>query len=263
MKLIDRAKQVLWKKSGLDHDNQGYLKKPELNLLPDIDAKIIEGDYRKGSGHEWNSKFRAIHSSAALVANTFGKWKTEPAQLRFAGYAGFDKLVFEAKCPTGLGGTAPHLDVLLQSDDTVIGIESKFLEPLELTAPIFSDSYSKNRLPLCEDAWWTLLENVRQWPKSHLDASQLIKHYLGLRNNFPNCKNVMLVYLFWKPLNADKFEEYGSHAKELEKFQHTIRNSNMVQFKAMDYLQLWNDWEKDKNMTEHTKRLKDRYCVEI
>lgn len=73
----------------------------------------------------------------------------------------------------------------------------------------------------------------------------------------------MLVYLFWKPLNADKFEEYGSHAKELEKFQHTIRNSNMVQFKAMDYLQLWNDWEKDKNMTEHTKRLKDRYCVEI
>lgn len=266
MTITERAKQALWKKSGLIDDHNvpnGYLQNPEMNLLSDITPEIIKKDYIMGSGHEWERKFSAVHSSAALAANTFGRWKTEPELLTFAGYTGFGKLDFEAKCPTGLGGTPPHLDVLLQSADTVIGIESKLLEPLKLTIPRFSDSYSRKRLPLCEDSWWTLLENVRQWPESHLDAAQLIKHYLGLRNKYSDYKNVLLVYLFWKPLNADEFDEYACHAKDLEKFQCIVQHFDKVQFIAMDYLQLWDVWEKDRNMAEHAKLLKDRYCVNI
>ena len=266
MTIVERAKKAIWEKSRLDHDNQGYIvekEKPEMNLLPDIKADLIKEDYLKGSGHEWRRKFRAIHSSAALAANTFGRWKTDPSRLSFCSYTGFDKLKLEAKCPTGLGGTPPHLDVLLTSTDTVIGIESKLLEPLKLTEPKFPESYSQECLPLCEETWWALLENVRRSQKSHLDAAQLIKHYLGLRHSYPDVNNVLLVYLYWKPLNADEFEEYARHAEDLEKFQHAIQNSNKVQFKAMDYLQLWNEWEKDGNMAKHAKRLKDRYCVKI
>jgi len=264
MNLVDRAKQALWNNSGLKHDQKGYLANPEKNLLAGVIPEMIKGDYVKGSGNEWEGKFRAIHSSAALAANTFGRWKADPHLLTFADCTEFDNIKLEAKCPTGLRGTPPNLDVLLKSTDTVIGIESKLLEPLTPTKPEFSNSYSKDRLPLCEDAWWALLESVRQWwPASHLDAAQLIKHYLGLRHSYPDVNNVLLVYLYWKPLNAGKFEEYVHHKEKLDEFQSAVQHSDKVRFIALDYLQLWDDWEKDRNMAEHAKLLKKRYCVEI
>jgi len=263
MTIVDTAKQALWKKSGLAPDHKGYVTDIERNLLPGVTREMIEEEYKGGSGHELNGKFRAVHSSAALAANTFGRWKTEPALLTFAGYTGFDKLALEAKCPTGLGGTPPNLDVLLKSTDTLIGIESKFLEPLKLTVPKFSTSYSRDSLPLCEDIWWNLLEQVRQSSASHLDAAQLIKHYLGLRRNFPDHKNLLLVYLFWKPLNADKIDVYAKHAEALETFRRAVQHSKTMCFISLDYLQLWDAWEKDRNMAQHAKLLKDRYCVEI
>jgi len=263
MTIVDTAKQALWKKSGLAPDHKGYVTDIERNLLPGVTREMIEEEYKGGSGHELNGKFRAVHSSAALAANTFGRWKTEPALLTFAGYTGFDKLALEAKCPTGLGGTPPNLDVLLKSTDTLIGIESKFLEPLKLTVPKFSTSYSRDRLPLCDDIWWDLLEQVRKSSASHLDAAQLIKHYLGLRKKSSDYKNVLLVYIFWKPLNADEFEEYTRHAEALETFQRKVQNSETIRFMSLDYLQLWDAWEKDRKMAEHARLLKDRYCVEI
>lgn len=263
MTVVDRAKQALWKKAGLKHE-KGYLKKSEMNLLSGVTPEMIKDDYLKGSGNEWERKFRAIHSSSALAANTFGRWKTKPALLTFAGYKGFDKIEFEAKCPTGLKGTPPNLDVLLKSTDTVIGIESKLLEPLKSTTPKFSASYSKNKLPQCDDIWWDILEKKKYQPTaSHLDAAQLIKHYLGLRKNYSEHKNVLLAYLFWKPLNADEFEEYARHAEDLEVFRKAVQDSETMRFMSLDYLQLWDAWEKDKNMAQHAKLLKDRYCVEI
>lgn len=263
MNIVDRAKQALWKKSSLPHDGQGYLQDPELNLVAGVQAEMIRKDFEGGSGQEWTYKIKAIHSSAALAANTFGRWKTDPALLTFDGISGFFPPRLEAQCPTGLRGTPPNLDVLLESDNTIFGNESKLLEPLIPTQPKFAASYKKERLPLCEDTWWSLLEQVRQWPPSHLDAAQLIKHYFGLRNKYPAGKQVWLVYLYWKPLNADGIEEYTRHTEDLMKFQKMIGSTGAVRFKAMDYIQLWDQWEKDSNMAEHTKLLKNRYCVEI
>ena len=262
MNTIDRAKHALWKKSGLDHDPQGYVDNAGLNLVSGVTPEMVEADYCGGSGQEWLGKIRAIHSSAALAANTFGRWKSEPAKLEILGHSGFQSPKLEAECHTGLRGTPPNLDVLLQSPDIVIGIESKLLEPLTLTNPHFSPSYSRDNLPLCEEPWWNLLERVRQGPPSHLDAAQLIKHYLGLRNRFSGQK-VSLLYLFWKPLNAAKIEEYARHAEELERFRAAVQDAEAVNFVAMDYLQLWDSWANNKNLAEHASLLKSRYCVEI
>lgn len=263
MNTIDRAKQALWKKSGLSHDRWGYVTRPEDNLVSGVTADMIKADYDNGSGREWLFKIRAIHSSAALAANTFGLWKTEPSRLTFTGSTGFAPPKLEAQCPTGLRGTPPNLDVLFESPEVVFGIESKLLEPLKLTVPEFSVSYVRNRLPLCEDIWWHLLERVRQSPASHLDAAQLIKHYLGLRRKFPNDKKLSLVYLFWKPLNAEKFDEYRWHAEAVDRFRNAVEEATCVRFISLDYLQLWNEWEKDKSMAKHARVLKERYCVEI
>lgn len=263
MNIIDRAKRALWEKSGLSHDSQGYVNSPEANLIHGIDANLIRSDFEKGSGQEWLSKFRAIHSSAALVANCFGVWKTEASTLKFLSYSGFRTPKFEAQCRTGLGGKPPNLDVLLQSDEIVIGIESKLLEPLDIHNNNFSQSYSRDRLPLCEDSWWSLLEQVSNWPPSNLHAGQLIKHYLGLRKQFSNKSKILLVYLYWKPLNAENIEEYKKHAADLSRFQNAIEKPSLVQFLSMDYLELWDLWEKDPGKAQHAKALKNRYCVEI
>jgi hypothetical protein len=266
MNIVDRAKHALWKKSGLPHDPKGpkgYVEDARLNLVSGVTPEMIKPDYCRGSGQEWLTKIRAIHSSAALAANTFGRWKTDPAKLKILGLSGFQPPILEAQCPTGLGGTPPNLDVLLQSSDTVIGIESKLLEPLTPTKPYFSPSYSRNRLPLCEEPWWNLLERVRHWPPAHLDAAQLVKHYLGLRKRFHTGQRVFLVYLFWKPLNAADFAEYSQHAEDIEKFRNQVSEGGAVQFISMDYLQLWDSWSGDADLAEHAKLLKQRYCVEL
>ena len=70
MYTVDRAKEALWRKSGLPHDADGYVANPERNLVSDVTPDMIKTDSDKGSGQEWRFKIRAIHSSAALAANT-------------------------------------------------------------------------------------------------------------------------------------------------------------------------------------------------
>ena len=266
MNTLDRAKHALWRKSGLQQDPkgpEGYVEDARMNLVAGLTPEMIQADYCGGSGQEWLLKIRAIHSSAALTANTFGRWKTDPAKLKILGLSGFQPPRLEVQCKTGLGGTPPNLDVLLQSPDTVIGIESKLLEPLTPTKPHFSPSYSRDRLPLCEELWGNLLEQVRDWPPAHLDAAQLVKHYLGLRKQFSTGKKVFLVYLFWKPLNAASIGEYARHAEDLAKFQNAVSKSSAVQFIPVDYLQLWDSWSEDPDLAEHASLLRQRYCVEI
>jgi hypothetical protein len=263
MNTIDRAKAALWKKSGLPHDPKGYVADARLNLVTGVTPEMIKGDFCGGSGQEWLAKIRAIHSSAALAANTFGRWKRDPAKLKIIGLSGFQPPKFEARCRTGLGGTPPNLDVLLESPDVVIGIESKLLEPLTPTKPKFSPSYKLANLPLCEEAWWEVLDQARQMPPCHLDVAQLIKHYLGLRKQYPDGRQVYLLYLFWKPLNAASIPEYSKHVEDIERFQNAVAESGSVQFVAMDYLHLWELWSQDVNLAEHANLLKRRYCVEI
>lgn len=153
--------------------------------------------------------------------------------------------------------------MLLESSDVVIGIESKLLEPLSPTKPQFSPSYTLANLPLCERVWWDALTQAWQAPPGHLDVAQLIKHYLGLRKRYADGRPVYLLYLFWKPLNANNIPEYSRHAEELERFRVAVAEGEAVQFIAMDYLQLWESWSEDAGLAEHANLLKQRYCVEI
>ena len=266
MDTVQRAKMALWKRfrevTGYPHDPDGYVGHPARNLIQGVSPEMIKEDYLQGSGSEWNTKFRAIHSSAALAANSFGRWKTDPAALAIQGLSGFGPPALEAKCPTGLKGTPPNLDVLLQSSTDVIGIESKLLEPLTQKKSKFSASYTRTNLPRCEEQWWALLEDTKRRSPGYFDAAQIIKHYLGLRNSFQDGRRIHLLYIYWKPLNARDFPEYESHQQEIQRFTSFVAGSE-VDFVAMDYLALWRHWRDETLLTPHVRNLMTRYAVEI
>jgi hypothetical protein len=184
---IQRAKKGLWNRyrelnPDIKVDPRGYVKKSEMgrNLLQPEWMGLIRKDYEEGGGKELDQKFRAVHSSAALVANHFAPFKREPSQLVMLGRIGFSRPTLEKKLPSGLHGTPPNLDVFLENknNNSCIAIESKLLETLSLKRPHFSSSYKKERLRHCEPQWWDFIESAPNASKAYLDTAQLVKHYL-------------------------------------------------------------------------------------
>jgi hypothetical protein len=103
-----------------EYDQKGYACRWQDNVLSGIPFAEITNDFGAGAGRELDRKLCAAHSSAALVVNTFGPWRTEPEWLCIAGLSGFRKMRFEMTFPTGLGGTPPHLDLFADGDSTVV-----------------------------------------------------------------------------------------------------------------------------------------------
>jgi len=225
-------------------DSQGYVLEWRDNLLPGIDLDAIRPDFEAGAGHELEGKMRAPHSSSALAANMFGRWRLDPTSLRIGGETGFESLGFEKPCSTGLGGTPPHLDVLAVSHDAVVAIESKCLEYLEVKRAFFSPSYDTITDARAKSAFFKLIPRLRANVDEFrsLDAAQLVKHYLGLSRCWPG-KRLTLLYAYWEPKNASAFDEFVEHRKEVEKFCELVRTEPNFTFNAVCHRELWVEWE--------------------
>src|SRR4030043_1169536 len=216
---VQRAKEALWGRyhelnPNIFVDAKGYVNEFRENLLQPEWMELIIKDYEKGRGKELEQKFCAVHSSAALVANHFARFKKEPHHLTITSQSTFDVPIFEKQLPTGLRGIPPNLDVFLENSDCCIAIESKLLETLSLNKPHFSPSYRKDRLPYCEPQWWKFIESAPNAVEGYLDTAQLVKHYLGLIYHLKKNKidkKPILLYLYWNPTNASEIEEYQKH----------------------------------------------------
>jgi hypothetical protein len=66
-------------------------------------ANDFESELNAGSGDELRNKFRAVHSSAALVVNTFAPFKKDPATLTLCGVQGFRSITFEPQGTSSKG----------------------------------------------------------------------------------------------------------------------------------------------------------------
>ena len=263
----ERARQAIRRRYN-DHstenlDARGYAVRAELNLVPGVRMDDIRADFAQGSGNELEGKFRAVHSSSALAANTFGPWRLHPQSLCLLDNTGFDFLQFEKQCPTGLGGIPPNLDLVVSGPGIVIGIESKFLEFLSLKPPKFTARYTRENLPQMEECWATWLEELNGGPPQYLDAAQLVRHYLGLRNQTEfQGKRIVLLYLFWEPENWAGFPEYRQHREELAVFCDKVKDSD-VEFIWLTYPDLWRQWETLGLNPNHLREIRQRYLLDI
>jgi hypothetical protein len=63
-----------------EYDQKGYACRWQDNVLSGIPFAEITNDFGAGAGRELDRKLCAAHSSAALVVNTFGPWRTQPVR---------------------------------------------------------------------------------------------------------------------------------------------------------------------------------------
>jgi hypothetical protein len=254
---------------------EGYLDDWRDNLIEGVTAADFEADLRRGAGNELTdgpdepAKFRAAYSSSALAVNTFAPFRRQPERLLLAGITGFDTLEFEYPCDNGLVGTNPHFDLFARTATTVVAVESKFLEPLRQQAAQFSDQYSRpfmgtaDRPRIAEEPWARMYARLRNDPQTyrHLDAAQLVKHYLGLRHSFATHERT-LVYLHWEPANAADLAVYRDLRLEINDFAAAVAGCD-TRFVALSYPSLWREWQQNRacvDMTKHLERLRQRYA---
>lgn len=265
--LRNRVLEIFWQRfsetTGYETDEKGYVSTLEQNLLPGVTPEMFQQDLEQGSGNELQGKFLAVHSSSALVVNTFAPFKMEPGTLHLAGCKGFEKIKFERQCPTGLGGTPPNLDVVAENDTEIFAVESKFLEYLTPKKPYFAKSYCRENLPQAEECWLEAISKLSSYDKQYLDSAQLVKHYLGIRNQ-PEFrkKKIILLYLYWEPENWSEFEIFRQHKSEIDEFAKQVAHS-AVKFISQSYPELWNDLNVDVRTQDHTSNLLKRYKIRI
>ena len=128
--ITTRAKAALLRSFSGATDRKGYTRSPQDNLLPGIDLATVEDDLRRGDGDELRTKFRAVHSSAALAVNCFAPFKVNPGSLLLLGKRGAKQVEFERKLPIFSGVGAPNIDVWIDRGRDVVAVESKLLEYL-------------------------------------------------------------------------------------------------------------------------------------
>lgn len=251
-------------------DNKGYVADLADNLLSNVPGSGFEEDFGQGAGRELDGKMRAAHSSSALAVNVFAGWRLDPSSLSLVGQRGFEKLRFEARCPIGLDPprTPPHLDLLLTGTQQVVAVESKCLEPLTRKRAKFADAYVEQITDgRRASGWYSEMQELRQNPTKYLalDAAQLIKHAFGLARCFAD-RPVLLLYLFWEPLNAVEFPEFARHRDEFGLFSKRVSAGSTVSLRSLSYPELFLEWQRAALpawLSAHLRELHARYSIRI
>lgn len=233
--------QKSWAKSKRkSFDSKGYVDAVETNFWKPLSVRASNA-FGDGAGSELKGKMRALHSSSALAANFFDYWTDRDKAILLCAL-GVDadsakSLHFEDQFPTGLGGTPPHLDVVITLySGFVIAIECKFTEPLGRSTggkPKFKPSYFPSSgglwtqvgLPQCQ----RLAEELREDPRGfqYLDSGQLLKHALGLATK---CGDKFSLYYLYYDGTGDRSK---SHKREIAHFEDRVGDE--IRFKAITY----------------------------
>lgn len=234
------------------------------NLFAPLDDDT-QTEFKSADGSEFGTedkpgKMSSLNSSSALVCNVFDFWRRRRLAplLRACGIkSSRNKLRFEQKFPTGLGGTPPNLDIVLSCDGKgpVTAIESKFTEPYfssdhtGFSASYFRDKKLWEGLERCRG----LAENYAQENFQSLNAAQLLKHGLGLHQRF-TAERFELLYLWYDVPGSSAAETLR---KEVERLSLTV--STDFQFRSLTYQELFGRLLPAIGKTDYAAYLGSRY----
>jgi hypothetical protein len=240
---------------GLD----GRLARWSLCLVPGIDETLL-----RNGGPLDVARLRQPDNATALAVNSFLNWQRCPHLLHLAGQGGFRELRFEARCPTGIRGTPPLLDLVAVSGQVVVAVTARCAEYLGQRRCKVAVGYAHMRPIPALLPWIDLLSSLQERPRQfrYVDAPALIKHAIGLGRTFPN-RTARLLYLFWEPVDAAGHEPFREHRAELAGLAARVAGS-AVSFAAQSFHELWAEWEELSEpdwLRGIVARLKFRYGV--
>lgn len=242
------------------------------HFLPGVPISLLVQELFKAAGNELESgKFISPESSAALAANTFG-WFLEKPQglppipgLEFVDWPAQRINVERQVRFPWRGGFHPWLDAAIETQEYLIGVESKRFEPFRDKKSVdFSDAYDRN-------VWGANMapfERIRDKLKSgalvfeHLDATQLVKHAFGLVTEGQRInKKPVLVYLYAEPsMRGGKLiptENIRTHRDEILAFAQSVGGAE-VRFASTSYRDWLKTWSGASQ--EHAKNIIEKYC---
>lgn len=226
-----------------------YFKDIDDNIYKKLKAYNKE-KYQNAKGHELlsaekeketnsYSKMKSIISSSALVVNLFQYWQDNKKDILSLLKALLPNYNYDTPSSTtitfeeelqikGINGATPNLDVIIELEDEIIAIESKFAEPYRShTYKNLSTKYLTN------NKLWEGLTKTQELAKklenkyTHLDAAQLIKHILGLKTDDKisnKNKKITLLYLWY---NVPNSEEAKKHEEEIDEFAKIVGEDNI------------------------------------
>lgn len=217
----------------------------------------------------------AAQSPIMILANTMAPWLDDMSSLVVRGQRGYRELRLEVRMPPVERDGGLWLPGLLISPSRIVGIESETTDYLSGHRVSFSEQAEAFWADREENGWQREMLALQQGEHgySRLDAARLIKQYMGLRSILDALADdetpqvpATLLYLYWEPLNAARYEEFDEHHKEIEKFQAAVAGAD-VDFVPMSYLDLWASWSRDdkapKWLAMHVARLHQRYSMRI
>ena len=194
------------------------------------------------------SRRRIPESGAAIALNSFLPWLRAPDRLPLAGVTGFDNLTFDARCPTGVRGTPPHLDMIAANEENVVAVTARGADYLGRKPwHVLAAAYDSVEVPSQRSGpGSTLLRSLRgkrdDLPRSRCRFG-MVKFALGLGRTFPNHR-LKLLYLFWEPLDAEaSYDVFVHHRRDGASWLTELVAQSGVAFHAQSFDELWSEWE--------------------
>jgi hypothetical protein len=231
-----------------------YTTKIDDNLFEPISQETMRA-FRKGDGGELRSKgktlpkMQALHSSSVLGVNIFQHWKTSGRIPDIAYACGFCAkenaksidLKFEQKFEiSNRFDKKPNVDVVFENSwdarFKAFGVECKFAEAYSRKHSGLSEKYIND---ISEQ--WNDIPNLYEFAKNispednefkHLHPAQLIKHILGMKNQYKK-SGFRLLYLWYDVYGP----EGAKHREEIKQFKE-ITDSDNIHFHSMTYQEL-------------------------
>jgi hypothetical protein len=179
----------------------------------------------------------------ALALNSFLPWLSCPEALRLGGVSRFRELNFDARCPTGVRGTPPRIELVASGADGVVGVTVRVFDYLGRRQSRLSPAYAGFAVPAALASWADLAGAGTAGAggrSGYVDVPALAKLAFGLGQIFAR-RPVKLLYLFLEPVAAGGEVPFAEHRAELARLVERTRES-AVALVPVSFHELWEAW---------------------
>ncbi len=203
-------------------------------------------------------------TAPALALASFLPWLPHAESLRLAGIEGFREIRFDARCPTGVRGTPPHIDLMASGPNGIAGATVRAFDYLAPRPARVSNGYATLEVPPGLEPWAAHLRGGDPWTGfRHVEVAALAKLAVGIGRIFAG-RPVRLAYLYLEPQEGAEAAPFRRHRDELDRLARATAEADVTLW-PLSFHELWAGWRDDAGTPEAVRgiaaELARRYAV--